>query len=231
MPFLVKEWHFFCPLGLLNLPNLQIKMLLRIHPENPELRKIRIVTDCLRNGGVIIYPSDTVYALGCDIHQPKAIERIYKIKNKSPKKANFSFICFDFSHLSDFVFSIDTPIYRVMRKALPGPFTFILKANSKVPKIFQSKKKTVGIRIPDYKICNELVKELGNPIITTSIHDEDEILDYTTDPHLIYEKYEKLVDIVIDGGFGGNMPSTVVDCSEGDFTILRQGLGNLDKYL
>lgn len=206
-------------------------MLLKIHPENPELRKIRIVTDCLRNGGVIIYPSDTVYAIGCDIYQPKAIERIYKIKNKNPKKANFSFICYDFSHLSDFVFSIDTPIFRVMRKALPGPFTFILNANSKVPKIFQSKKKTVGIRIPDYKICNELVKELGNPIMTTSIHDEDEIVDYTTDPHIIYEKYEKLVDIVIDGGFGGNMPSTVVDCSEGDFTVIRQGLGELDKYL
>ena len=206
-------------------------MLLRIHPENPELRKIKIVTDCLRNGGIIIYPSDTVYAIGCDIYQPRAIERIYKIKNKNPKKANFSFICFDFSHLSDFVFSIDTPIFRVMRRALPGPFTFILKANSKVPKIFQSKKKTVGIRIPDYKICNELVKELGNPIMTTSIHDEDEIVDYTTDPRLIYEKYEKLVDIVIDGGFGGNMPSTVVDCSEGDFTVIRQGLGDLDKYL
>jgi len=206
-------------------------MLLRIHPENPELRKIRIVTDCLKNGGVIIYPSDTVYALGCDISQPKAIDRVYKIKNKDPRKANFSFICYDLSHLSDFVFSIDTPIYRVMRKALPGPFTFILKANSKVPKIFQSKKRTVGIRIPDNKISKELVKELGNPIMTTSIHDEDEIIDYTTDPQLIYEKYEKLVDIVIDGGFGGNIPSTVVDCSENEITILRQGLGKLEEYL
>lgn len=206
-------------------------MLLKIHPENPELRKIRIVADCLRNGGVIIYPSDTVYALGCDIYHPKAIDRIYKIKNKDPRKANFSFICYDMSHLSDFVFSIDTPVYRVMRKALPGPFTFIFKANSKVPKIFQSKKKTVGIRVPDNKICNELIKELGNPIITTSIHDEDEILDYTTDPGHIYEKYEKIVDIVIDGGFGGNMPSTVVDCSDGHFTILRDGLGNLNDYL
>jgi len=206
-------------------------MLLRIHPDNPELRKIRIVTECLKNGGVIIYPSDTVYALGCDISQPKAIERVYKIKNKDPRKANFSFICYDLSHLSDFVFSIDTPIYRVMRKALPGPFTFILKANSKVPKIFQSKKRTVGIRIPDNNISKELIKELGNPIMTTSIHDEDEILDYTTDPQLIYEKYEKLVDIVIDGGFGGNIPSTVVDCSEGEFIILRQGLGILEEYL
>ncbi len=206
-------------------------MLLRIHPENPEMRKIRIVIDCLKNGGVIIYPSDTVYALGCDIYQPKAIERIYKIKNKVPKKANFSFICYDLSHLSDFVFSIDTPIYRVMRKTLPGPFTFILKANSKVPKIFQSKKKTVGIRIPDNKICTELVKELGNPIMTTSVHDEDEIIDYTTDPAHIYEKYGKLVDIVIDGGFGGNRPSTVIDCSEGEFNIVREGLGNLTDYL
>jgi len=206
-------------------------MLLRIHPDNPELRKIRIVADCLKNGGVIIYPSDTVYALGCDIYHPKAIERIYKIKNKDPRKSNFSFICFDMSHLSDFVFSIDTPVYRVMRKALPGPFTFIFKANSKVPKIFQSKKKTVGIRVPDNNICLELVKELGNPIITTSIHDDDEIIDYTTDPLLIYEKYEKLVDIVIDGGFGGNIPSTVVDCSDGGFTVLREGLGKLDDYL
>jgi len=195
------------------------------------MRKIRIVADCLKNGGVIIYPSDTVYALGCDIYQPKAIERIYKIKNKDPRKANFSFICYDMSHLSDFVSSIDTPIYRVMRKTLPGPFTFILKANSNVPKIFQSKKKTVGIRIPDNKICKELVKELGNPIMTTSIHDADEILDYTTDPQIIYEKYEKVVDIVIDGGYGGNKPSTVVDCSEGYFTVIREGLGNLDDYL
>jgi tRNA threonylcarbamoyl adenosine modification protein (Sua5/YciO/YrdC/YwlC family) len=206
-------------------------MLLKIHPDNPELRKIRIIVDCLKNGGVIIYPSDTVYALGCDIYQPKAIERIYKIKNINPKKSNFSFLCYDMSHLSDFVFSIDTPIYRVMRKVLPGPFTFILKANSKVPKIFQSKRKTVGIRIPDNNICKELIKELGNPIMTTSIHDEDEILDYTTDPLLIYEKYENIVDIVIDGGFGGNKPSTVVDCSEGDFTIVREGLGKIDEYL
>lgn len=206
-------------------------MLLRIHPENPEFRKIKMVTDCLRNGGVIIYPSDTVYALGCDIYQSKAIERIYKIKKKDPKKANFSFICYDLSHLSDFVFSIDTPIYRVMRKALPGPFTFILRANSKVPKIFQSKKKTVGIRVPDNKICRELIKELGNPIISTSIHDEDEIIDYTTDPAIIYENYENLVDIVIDGGFGGNKASTVVDCSDNEFTIIREGLGNLEEYL
>ncbi len=206
-------------------------MLLRIHPENPELRKIRIVADCLKNGGVIIYPTDTVYAIGCDIFQPRAIERIYKIKNKDPRKANFSFICYDLSHLSDYVFSIDTPIYRIMRKALPGPFTFILKANSNVPKIFQSKKKTVGIRIPNNKICKELIKELGNPIITTSVHDVDNILDYTTDPAVIYENYEKLVDIVIDGGYGGNKPSTVVDCSDGKFTILREGLGNLDDYL
>jgi tRNA threonylcarbamoyl adenosine modification protein (Sua5/YciO/YrdC/YwlC family) len=206
-------------------------MLLKIHPDNPELRKIRIVIDCLKNGGIIIYPSDTVYALGCDIYQHKAIERIYKIKNKDPRKANFSFICYDLSHLSDFVFSIDTPIYRVMRKALPGPFTFILKANSNVPKIFQSKKKTVGIRIPENNICRELVKELGNPVMTTSIHDEDEILDYTTDPAHIYEKYGRLVDIVIDGGYGGNKPSTVVDCSEGEFVIIREGIGNLDEYL
>lgn len=206
-------------------------MLLKIHPENPELRKIRIVTDCLKSGGVIIYPSDTVYAIGCDIYQPKAIEKIYKIKNKDPRKANFSFICYDLSHLSDFVFSIDTPIYRVMRKALPGPFTFILKANSNVPKIFQSKKRTVGIRVPDNNICKELIKELGNPIITTSIHNEDIVLDYITDPSIIYDKYEKIVDIVIDGGFGGNVPSTVLDCSEGEINIIREGAGKLEDYI
>ena len=206
-------------------------MLLKIHPENPDMRKIRIVTDCLKNGGVVIYPSDTVYAIGCDIYQSKAVERICKIKGIESKKANFSLIFSDMSHLSDFVFSIDTPVYRVMRKALPGPFTFILKANSKVPKIFQTRKKTIGIRIPDNNICIDIVKELENPLMTTSIHDEDKIIDYTTDPELIHDKYEELVDIVIDGGFGGNVPSTVVDCSEGNITLIREGLGNLSEYL
>ena len=206
-------------------------MLLKIHPVNPDFRKIQMVLECLQNGGVIIYPTDTVYGMGCDIYDPKAVERICLIKGIRPEKSHLSILCYDFSHLSDFAKPIDTTIYRVMRKALPGPFTFILKANSNVPKIFKSRKKTVGIRIPDNKICNEIVRELGHPIVTTSIHADDTVIDYITDPEIIHEKYESLVDIVIDGGFGGNKPSTIVDCSEGDFIITRQGLGNLNEYL
>jgi tRNA threonylcarbamoyl adenosine modification protein (Sua5/YciO/YrdC/YwlC family) len=206
-------------------------MLLKIHPVNPEFRKIKMVTDCLSGGGVIIYPTDTVYGMGCDIYDSNAVERICRIKGIRPDKSNLSILCYDFSHLSDFAKPIDTPVYRVMRKAMPGPFTFILKANNNVPKLFKSKKKTVGIRIPDNKICADIVKELEHPIVSTSIHSEDTVIDYITDPELIYEKYEKLVDIVIDGGYGGNRPSTVVDCSDGEFNVLRQGLGDLNEYL
>jgi tRNA threonylcarbamoyl adenosine modification protein (Sua5/YciO/YrdC/YwlC family) len=206
-------------------------MLLEIHPENPEVRKIRMVAKTLSEGGIIIYPTDTVYGMGCDIYENGSVEKIYRIKGLKPEKSNLSILCYDLSQLSDFAKPIDTPIYRVMRKALPGPFTFILKANSNVPKLFKSKKKTVGIRVPDNKICREIVKELGHPIVSTSIHAEDQVIDYITDPEIINEKYGDLVDIVINGGFGGNRPSTVVDCSEGDFVIKRQGLGNLDDYL
>jgi len=206
-------------------------MLLRIHPDNPDERKIRIISECLKDGGVIIYPSDTVYTLGCDIYQAKAVDRISKIKGIDHKNANFSFICYDLSHLSDFVFSIDTTLYRVMKKATPGPFTFILRANNNVPKIFQSKKKTVGIRIPDNKICKSIVKELGNPIMSSSLHDDDNLVEYSTDPELIYEKYNNSVDIVVDGGHGGRKPSTVLDCSDGEVTIVRQGLGNIHEYI
>lgn len=206
-------------------------MLLKIHSENPESRNLRKVIECLKNGGVIIYPTDTVYGLGCDIYNHDAVERVYKIKGIKPEFANLSFICHDFSHLSDFTRQIDTPIFRVMRKALPGPFTFILKANSNVPKLFKSRKKTVGIRIPDNNICRAIVKELGYPIVSTSIHDDDRIIDYTTDPELIHEKYKKIVDIVVDGGFGKNIASTVIDCSEGGFNVIRRGLGNIDEYL
>ena len=192
-------------------------MLLKIHPDNPELRKIMMAVDCLKKGGVIIYPTDTVYGLGCDIYNSNAVERICKIKGMNPKKANLSILCSDFSHLSDFTSPIETSIFRVMKKALPGPFTFILKANSNVPKIFKHKKNTVGIRIPESNIAREIVKELGSPIVTTTIHDTDEIIAYTTDPEIIYDRYKNIVDIVIDGGFGNNMPSTIVDCSEGDF--------------
>ncbi len=206
-------------------------MLLKIHPDNPELRKIMMAVDCLKKGGVIIYPTDTVYGLGCDIYNSNAVERICKIKGMNPKKANLSILCSDFSHLSDFTSPIETSTFRVMKKALPGPFTFILKANSNVPKIFKHKKNTVGIRIPESNIAREIVKELGSPIVTTTIHDTDEIIAYTTDPEIIFDRYKNIVDIVIDGGFGNNMPSTIVDCSDGDFEVVRQGLGDLEQFL
>jgi len=204
-------------------------MFLRINPDKPNYDEIAIVVNCLRDGGVVIYPTDTVYGIGCDIYKQRAVERICKIKGIDPEKANFSFICSDLSHLSDFTKPINTATYKIMKKALPGPFTFILEANNNVPKIFRSKKKTVGIRIPDNKICLEIVKQLGNPIMSTSVHDDDEIIEYTTDPELIYEKYKNLVDIVIAGGFGNNEASTVVDFTNGNFTILRQGMGILDE--
>ncbi len=202
-------------------------MFLHIHPENPEERKIKIVTECLKDGGIIIYPTDTVYSLGCDINNHNAIEKISRIKNIDVKSANYSLVCYDLSHLSDFVFSIDTPLYRVMKRNLPGAFTFILKANSNVPKIFKSKKKTVGIRVPNNKICREIVKELGNPITSTSIHDIYDNEDYITDPEIINELFENRVDIIIEGGFGNKTPSTILDCSDNDISIVRQGLGIL----
>ncbi len=206
-------------------------MLLRINPKNPNYNEIAQVVTCLRDGGVVIYPTDTVYGIGCDINRQRAVERVCKIKGIDPEKANFSFICSDLSHLSDFTKPISTNVYKVMKKALPGPFTFILEANNNVPKLFRSKKKTVGIRIPDNIICIEMVKQLGNPIMSTSVHDDDEIIEYTTDPELIHEKYKDLVDIVIAGGYGNNEASTVVDCTEGEFTVIRQGLGALEEYL
>lgn len=204
-------------------------MLIKIYPENPNSKHIKQVVDCLKSGGLIIYPTDTVYGMGCDIHNHKAVERVCKIKGIKPEKANFSFICSDLSHLSDFTYHVDNNIFKIMKKAFPGPFTFILKANTNVPKLFKSNKKTVGIRIPDNNICREIVKELGNPIMSTSIHDDDEIIEYTTDPELIHEKYQNLVDIVIDGGYGNIIASTVIDCTEGEPIILRQGAGNLEE--
>ncbi|MCX6160883.1 MAG: L-threonylcarbamoyladenylate synthase [Ignavibacteriae bacterium] len=206
-------------------------MLIHIHTENPEPRKIKIVAECLNDGGIIIYPTDTVYSLGCNLYNHTAIEKISSIKNIDPKKANYSLVCHDLSHLSDFVFSIDTPLYRVMKKALPGPYTFILRANNNVPKIFRSKKKTVGIRVPANLISRSIVRELGNPVTSTSIHDLNDIDEYIRDPEIIYEKYGNLADIVIDGGFGNIEPSTVLDCSEGDIVLIRKGLGNLDNIL
>lgn len=206
-------------------------MILKIHPTNPNPREMKRVVECLNDGGVVIYPTDTVYGMGCDIFKLRAIERIAKLKGINPEKANFSIICSDLSHLSDFAKPIDTPIYKVMRKALPGPFTFILEASGTVPKIFKARKKTIGIRIPDNAIALEIVKQLGHPLVNTSIHDENELIEYTTDPELIYEKYKNSVDIVIDGGPGHTTPSTVVDCSDGELTIIREGLGVLEDYL
>jgi len=206
-------------------------MLIKIYPENPNEKVIQQVVDVLTRGGIIIYPTDTVYGMGCDISNSKAIEKICKIRGIKPEKANFSFICYDLSHISDFTRQIDNETYRVIKKALPGPFTFIFNANKNVPKLLSSNKKTVGIRVPDNTIARTIVKMLGNPIISTSIHDDDEIMEYSTDPELIYEKYQDIVDLVIDGGYGDNEPSTIVDCSEGEFEIIRQGKGDLDQYL
>lgn len=202
-------------------------MFLKIHPDNPSLRQILKVVETLKRGGVIIYPSDTVYALGCDISQPKAVEKLARIKGVKPEKSHFSFICYDLSHLSDYTSYVDTPTYKLMKKNLPGPFTFILNANSNVPKLFKSKKKTVGIRIPDNNIALEIVKELGNPIVSTSIHDLDKIIDYTTDPEIIYEEYKDRVDLIINGGYGNNIASTIVNCTGDEVEILRDGLGEL----
>lgn len=206
-------------------------MLLRIYDENPNEKQIQNVVDVLKKGGIIIYPTDTVYGMGCDITNQKAIEKIAQLKGIKPDKANFSFICHDLSHISNYVKPLDTSTFRLLKKALPGPFTFIFEANSNVPKLLSSKKKTVGIRVPDNNIAREIVRVLGNPILSTSIRDEDEIIEYSTDPELIHEKYKDLVDMVVDGGYGNNIASTVVDCTEGDFEIVRQGLGNLEEYL
>ena len=201
-------------------------MLVKLYTENPNPRQIDLVVDALRNGGIVIYPTDTVYGLGCDITKPRAVERIIKLKGIKAKDANFSFICSDLGHISSFA-RVDNTTFRLLKRNLPGPFTFILPGLNRVPDYFISKRKTVGIRIPDNPIPLEIVKALGNPILTTSVKDEDEMLEYTTDPELIYEKYSELVDLVVDGGYGGNVPSTVVDCTETDPIVIRQGKGIL----
>lgn len=200
----------------------------KLYNENPNERTIKQIVEILRGGGVIIYPTDTVYGFGCDITNQKAVERIARIKGIKLEKANFSFICYDLSNLSEYTKVTSNHVFKVMKHNLPGAFTFILNANSNVPKLFKSKKKTVGIRIPDNNICRAIVKELGNPILTTSVKSNDEILEYHTDPELIKEEYDKLVDAVIDGGMGKNVPSTIVDCSSDDIEIIRQGAGDLE---
>lgn len=199
-------------------------MLLKMYEDNTSHKHIMQVVDTLRDGGIIIFPTDTVYGLGCDIHHHKAVEKVARLKGLDFKTAKFSFICYDLSSLSEYTKQVDTPIYKLMKRNLPGPFTFILQASNKVPKILKNKKKTVGIRVPDNNIIREIVRELGNPILTTSIHDtEDEIVDYITDPELIYEKYRDQVDLVIDGGFGKVQGSSIVDCTKDDFEIIREG--------
>jgi len=204
-------------------------MLLKIHPETPGERQIKIVTEKLQEGGVIIYPTDSVYGLGCDVYNHKAIEKLARIKGIKPEKAQFSFIFYDLSQISEYTRQINNNIFKLMKKNLPGPFTFILEANNNVPKLFKSKKKTIGLRIPDNNIAREIVRELGNPIVTTSVYDDDEIIEYTTDPELIYDNYSGKVDLVIDGGFGNNEPSTVLDCTGGEIEIIRQGIGELEE--
>jgi tRNA threonylcarbamoyl adenosine modification protein (Sua5/YciO/YrdC/YwlC family) len=204
---------------------------IKLYEQNPDERKIQRIVDCLNQGGIVIYPTDTVYAMGCDITQQKAIERVAQLKGVKAEKANFAIICHDLSNLAEYARSVGNPVYKVMKKALPGPFTFILNASSKVPRLLNSKKKTIGIRVPDHAIPRLLVERLGNPIITTSIHDEDEILEYSTDPELIYEKYKNLVDIVIDGGYGDNIASTVVDCSGDFFELVREGKGDFESLM
>lgn len=204
-------------------------MLLRIHPDNKDDRKIRMVVDCLQNGGIVIIPTDTIYGIACDLTKPKTIEKVIKIKDDSNKKLNnLSLICCDLSSLSEYTRPISTSLYRVMKRALPGAYTFILNANNKVPKYFQSKRNTVGIRVPDNNIPRWIVEQLGNPIVSTSVRDDDEVLEYTTDPELIYERYGDLVDIVIDGGYGDNMPSTVLDCTDDEPEIIRKGKGDIN---
>ncbi|MFH2142281.1 MAG: L-threonylcarbamoyladenylate synthase [Bacteroidota bacterium] len=202
-------------------------MLVKIYPDNPAQKEILRVVATLREGKVIIYPTDSVYGLGCDIKNQKAAETIARLKGLRLEKANFSIIFHDLSQLADYTRPLNNSTYKMMRRNLPGPFTFILDANSNVPKIFKSKKKTIGIRIPDNNIILEIVKELGNPIMTTSVHDDDDVIEYTTDPELIYEKYQDQVDLIIDGGYGNNIASTVVDCTDGGIEIIRQGAGDL----
>lgn len=203
-------------------------MIIKLYEQNPDPRQIQKIVEVLQDGGVIIYPTDTVYGIGCDIFKSRAVERVARIKGIRADKSMFSFICSDLSHLSDFARQVDNQTFKLMKSCLPGPFTFILHASHKVPKAIKNNRKTVGIRIPDNSIILEIVRVLGNPILTTSLKENDEILEYPTDPELIYEEYRDLVDIIIDGGYGGVTPSTVIDCTGDEPLIVRKGLGVLE---
>lgn len=202
---------------------------IKIYPDNPNEKEIQKVVKILKEGGLIIYPTDTVYGLGCDITNTKALEKIAKIKGIKLEKANFSFICSDLSNLSDYVKQIDTSTFKILKRSLPGPYTFILPGNNNLPKEFK-KKSTVGIRVPDNEIVLEIVRKLGNPIVSTSIKDDDDVIEYTTDPELIFEKWQNIVDAVIDGGYGDNVASTVIDLSGHEPEIIREGKGNTDIF-
>ncbi len=200
--------------------------LIEIHPDNPQERQIDKVAQVLRKGGLVIFPTDSVYAIGADINQPKALERLARIKGTTLDKADLSFVFYDLSHLSDYTRQFDTPTYKRLKRALPGPFTFILESNNTIPKIFKGKKKTIGIRVPDNNIARELSRTLDHPLASTSVHDDDDVLEYTTDPSLIQEKYDHLVDLVIDGGFGDNQASTVIDLTGDEPEVIREGKGD-----
>lgn len=202
-------------------------MLLQVHPENPQPRLIKQIAECLLDGGVIIYPTDTIYGIGCDIFQPKAIEKVARIKQVEPQKAQLSFICRDLSNLSDYTKSIDTPLYRTLKNYLPGPYTFILPASKLVPKLLQSKKATIGLRVPDNEICRHILDKLEHPILSASLPG-DMVEDYT-DPEVMYEHFKDRVDFIIDGGIGGMIPSTVVDCTGPEYAVIRRGLGEFDE--
>lgn len=206
-------------------------MILKVYPENPAPRHISMIVDKLREGGIIIYPTDTIYAIGCDMNNKKAIDKLCKIINKKPEEANLSLICYDLSNLSEYTVPFENRVYKLMRKYLPGPFTFILKSNNKVPKMFKNKKKTIGIRVPDNSIPREIVKILGNPLVTASLHDDDNVVKYFTDPEEIFDKFKDKVDIVIDGGVGSNIGSTVLDCSGQDIDVLRDSRGLMEELL
>lgn len=202
-------------------------MLLKVYPENPAPRHISLIVEELKKGGVIVYPTDSVYALGCDMYNQKAIDRICRLVGKKPEEANLSLICYDLSNISEYTVPFETRIFKMMKRALPGPYTFILNSNSKVPKLFKNKKKEIGIRVPDNNIPRDIVRELGNPLITASLSNGDDIAKYPTNPELIYEEFKNRVDLVIDGGMGSDTASTVVDCTGEDIEVIREGKGDL----
>ncbi len=203
---------------------------LSVHPQNPESRKIDRVVEVLQNGGIIIYPTDTIYGIGCDLMNRRSVERLCKIQDIKPQKLNLSFICSDLAHISEYVKRIDTPVFKILKKTLPGAFTFIFESSSRVPKILGVNKNTVGIRIPNHPIPLAIVKSMGNPLITSSIKDDDTIKEYSTDPEEIYEDFKHQVDLVIDGGAGGNVPSTIVDFTSDEPKVIRQGLGDFKEF-